>query len=134
MTKILIDSGAILAMLDARDKYHTDAQAFIAAHEKATFVIPDTIFAETMTLVKARLGAKPAIALGERIFRSPRFQITALLESDHQAIWSIFKQYDDKAWSYANCSLLAMARRLQITSVFSFDHHISQMAELKRVT
>lgn len=46
MTKILIDSGAILAMLDARDKYHTDAQAFIAAHEKATFVIPDTIFAE----------------------------------------------------------------------------------------
>ena len=133
MSQFLIDSGAFLAMLDARDKYHADAQIFIAANENALFVTPDTIFSETMTLVKARLGAKAAILLGERIFRSPRFQIAHLSESDHQAIWNIFKQYDDKAWSYADCSLLVMARHMQITSVFSFDHHISQMAELKRV-
>lgn len=133
MTEILIDSGAFLAMLDARDKYHSDAQIFIAAHESESFVIPDTIFAETMTLVKARLGAKAAILLGERIFLSPRFQLVRLSDSDHQAVWNIFKQYDDKAWSYADCSLLAMAHRMQITSVFSFDHHISQMAELTRV-
>lgn len=49
MSSLLIDSGAFLAMMDGRDKYHTDAQAFIAANEDALFVIPDTIFGETMT-------------------------------------------------------------------------------------
>lgn len=133
MSRFIIDSGAFLALLDARDKYHSAAQVFTEANEDATFIIPGTIFAETLTLVKGRLGAKPAILLGERILRSPRFQLVHLSDNDHQATWDIFKQYDDKSWSYADCSLLAMARRLQITSIFSFDHHISQMAELKRV-
>ena len=32
MMRFLIDSGALLAMLDARDKYHADADTFIRAH------------------------------------------------------------------------------------------------------
>ncbi len=133
MSQILIDSGAFLAMLDARDKYHTSAQAFVSAHSNTTFFIPEAIFSETMTLVKARPGAKPAIMLGERIFVSTMFKLISLPESEKPAIWAIFKQYDDKAWSYADCSILAISRHLQIASVFSFDHHIEQMADLKRV-
>jgi predicted nucleic acid-binding protein len=133
MSQFIIDSGAFLAMLDARDKYHTQAQTFIAINREATFFIPDAIFAETMTLVKSRLGAKSAVSLGERIFISSLFQIVVLPEEQKPAIWSIFKQYDDKHWSYADCAILATARYLQVTAVFSFDHHIEQMIELTRV-
>lgn len=133
MSQFLIDSGAFLAMLDVRDKYHTPAQTFISSQSNAIFLIPEAIFAETMTLVKARLGAKPAIMLGERIFVSTMFKLVTLPESENLAIWAIFKQYDDKAWSYADCSILATSQYLQIASVFSFDHHIEQMAGLKRV-
>ena len=133
MSRFLIDSGAFLAMLDARDKYHPQSQKFITNNTTATFFMPNAIFAETMTLIKAKLGAKAAVMLGDRIFRSPLFQLIPLSEEDEQATWRIFKQYDDKAWSYADCSLLAASRRLQITSVFSFDHHIDQMGELQRV-
>ncbi len=120
-------------MLDARDKYHVQAEAFILENNEATFLISEPIFAETMTLVKARLGTKPAIMLGERIFISAMFQLVSLPENEQQAIWSIFRRYDDKDWSYADCSILAVAQHLNISSVFSFDHHIEQMAELKRV-
>ena len=133
MTQYIIDSGAFLAMLDARDKYHEPAPTFISANNAATFFIPETIFVETMTLVKSRLGAKAAVSLGERIFISSLFQIVSLPEDRKQVIWSIFKQYSDKQWSYADCAILAMARYLQVTAVFSFDHHIDQMAELTRV-
>ena len=133
MSQILIDSGAFLAMLDARDKYHPRAQEFLSNNQDATFLITTAIFAETMTLIKARLGAKPAIMLGERIFISTMFQLASLPENEQQIIWTIFKRYDDKDWSYADCSILAAAQHLQISSVFSFDHHIDQMSELRRV-
>lgn len=53
----LIDSGALLAMIDAGDTYHTAAAAFIKANARAIFYFPDPIFAETMVLTKARRDA-----------------------------------------------------------------------------
>ena len=41
--------------------------------------------------------------------------------------------YTDKQWSYVDCSILAVARRLQIAQVFGFDRHFDQMADLTRV-
>ncbi len=133
MSQFIIDSGAFLALLDARDKYHPAAAQFIQNHQGASFNIPELIFSETLTLVKARLGAKPAIALGERIQKSNQFQIALITEIDRQLTWEIFRQFDDKGWSFADCSILAIARRLQVFQIFSFDHHITQMNEVVRV-
>jgi uncharacterized protein len=133
MNQFLIDSGAFLALLDTRDKFHANAKQFAQANRAATFFIPEFIFAETMTLVKGRLGAKAAIQLGEQIQKSDQFRLVYLTDEERQAIWNLFSRYSDKDWSYADCSLLALAQRVQITAVFSFDRHISQMAQLTRV-
>ena len=133
MTQFLIDSGAFLAMLDARDKFHPTAKQFALANREAVFLIPEFIFAEAMTLVKARLGAAAAIQLGQHIHESDQFHLVPLSDKERQATWALFSRYDDKAWSYADCSLVSLAQQLQITAVFSFDHHIDQMPELTRV-
>lgn len=133
MSQFLIDSGAFLALLDTRDKFHANAKQFAQANRGATFFIPEFIFAEAMTLVKSRLGAKAAIQLGEQIQESDQFHLVYLTDEERHAIWTLFSRYDDKDWSYADCSLLALAQRVQITAVFSFDRHISQMAQLTRV-
>ena len=95
--------------------------------------MPDTVFAETMVLVKARLGAGPAIELGKRIRDSSLFLVVTLTADDYDRVWDIFSRYDDKEWSYIDCSILALARQLNIINVFGFDHHFDQMAELTRV-
>jgi uncharacterized protein len=133
MTQFLIDSGAFLALLDTRDKFHAAAKQFTIANREASFFIPEFIFAETMTLVKARLGPLAAIELGKQIHKSTQFQLVHLTDEERQATWSIFSRYHDKAWSYADCSLLALAQQRQIMTVFSFDHHIDQMAQLTRI-
>ena len=133
MTQFLIDSGAFLALLDTRDKYHPAAASFIQTHQGALFYLPELIFSETLTLIKSRLGPKPAIKLGESIQQSNQFQIVLITEMDRQLTWEIFRQFDDKGWSFADCSILAVARRLQLFKVFSFDYHITQMSELNRV-
>jgi predicted nucleic acid-binding protein len=70
ISSLLIDSSALLAMVDARDKHHTSAAAFARSLLTATFYVPETVFIETMVLVKARLGARPAVELGTRLTAS----------------------------------------------------------------
>ncbi len=132
MTLFLIDSGAFLAMLDRNDVHHSAAANFVRENRAATFYLPETIFAETMVLVKARLGIQAAVDLGERIMQSVQFQIMYLTADDRQVTWEIFSRYTDKEWSYVDCSILSLARRMQIYQVFGFDHHIDQMG-LQRV-
>jgi predicted nucleic acid-binding protein len=129
----LVDSGALLAMIDARDAHHSTAATFVRANTNATFYLPDTIFTETMVLTKARLGAKPAIELGNRLMKSTHFHIVYLTAEDRGTTWDYFSRYTDKDWSYVDCSILALAGRLGVFEVFAFDHHIDQMAELIRL-
>ncbi len=46
--------------------------------------------------------------------------------------YAIFRQYQDKQWSYVDCAILAVAQALDIQLVFSLDHHIEQLG-LERV-
>lgn len=120
-------------MIDASDQYHPAAAAFARAHATATFYVPDTVSTETMVLVKARLGARPAVELGTRIMHSDHFPIISLSAEDRRNTWDIFSHYTDKDWSYVDCSILAVARRLRVFEVFAFDRHFDQMVELTRM-
>lgn len=133
MKQILIDSSALLALVDASDQHHEPAAVFARANPTAMYYLPDTIFAETMVLTKARLGAKAAIELGERLMESRHFVIIYLTADDRRMTWDIFRRYADKHWSYVDCSIMAMTQRLEITEVLSFDHHFDQMPEIFRV-
>lgn len=58
---LLIDSGALLAMIGAGDKHYTPAAAFARSHATAIFYLPETVFIETSD---ARAGVKiPVITI-----------------------------------------------------------------------
>ena len=133
MRAILADSGALLALIDRRDTNYVAASKFAQTLQKANVFVPETVFIETMTLVKARLGSSAAVELGNRLMKSALFLTVQLTEEDRSDTWQIFSRYQDKAWSYTDCSILALSRRLQIYEVFGFDHHLEQMPELARV-
>jgi predicted nucleic acid-binding protein len=127
---ILVDSGALLAMADPRDRYAGAARRFLEETTDAFYVVPDTVFSEAMTLVKARLGTAAAVNVGSRLQESTLFQLHYLDSADHRATWQIFTRYIDKDWSYVDCSILALAQRQGGSEVFAFDHHFDQMSGL----
>lgn len=125
---ILIDTSALFASLDRHDRNHTAARAFMTSRQ-VTYLVPDTVFSETMTLVKLHLGVKLAIEAGRELLSNSPFRFHRLSASEQEMTWEIFCRYDDKPWSYVDCSVLAIARSLNISQVFAFDRHFEQMRQ-----
>jgi uncharacterized protein len=135
MPRILIDTSAIYAFVARTDVNHPRAVEFVKAarRQRSVFILPDLVFAETMTLLKARLGAGVAVRVGEELRSNPAYLWSPLTENAERDTWATFQQYVDKAWSYTDCALLVAARRVAVSQVFSFDRHFDQMPGVQRV-
>jgi predicted nucleic acid-binding protein len=135
MRRVLIGTGAIYAFVTRTDRHHQEARSFVREwlSQGGTFVLPDLIFAETMALLKARLGAKVAVRVGQELRQNPACLWVALGPDGERDTWATFQQHHDEGWSYADCALLVLARQLKIVEVFAFDEHFAQMPGLIRV-
>ena len=136
MKTALIDTSAIYGMIDRADKYHAAAQVFGTRwlKEANQFVLLDWVFIEAMTLIKRHLGAALAVQVGQLLRKSPLYRRVVVLPDDEREVWAVFQQYADKDWSYSDCALLVMSRRLKVKQVFTYDAHFAQMPGLKRLS
>lgn len=56
MSLTLLDTSAIVAAVDISDSNHLEARQHL--NQRAdTYIVPDTVFSETITLIKRRLGS-----------------------------------------------------------------------------
>ncbi len=49
-----------------------------------------------------------------------------LTPEDIGAAWQVFRQYEDKEWSFTDCTSKVVIEKLGLTHAFSFDHHFRQ--------
>jgi len=128
MAEIIADTSALIAFFVRTEAHHQDAQQYVATHSNMRWVILESVFDETVTWFRAKVSPKASIMIG-RVMREEHHYVN-LSDDDDAATWEAFCRYDDKAWSYTDCSILVMAKRLGILQVFAFDDHIRQMAGL----
>ncbi len=129
MKEILVDTSALIALVDADDRKHDTVTAWLKNHaQNVRLVISDYTFDECMTLMKARFGTKAAISFGQRIRNSQFCRFVHLTPQDEAATWQVFVEYGDKDWSYTDCSCLAVMQHLGIQEALSTDYHFRQMA------
>ncbi len=131
--RVLIDTGAIFALVTRNDRHHDDALAFARKwlRDGGIFVLADTVFSETMTLIKARLGAAVAIRMGRGLRSDPAYRWLEMGADSERDVWATFQKFADKDWSYTDCSLHALAQRERIGGVFAFDRHFDQMSKIQ---
>ncbi|MEO1445587.1 MAG: PIN domain-containing protein [Cyanobacteria bacterium J06635_11] len=128
MSKVLVDTSALIAFFVASETHHPAMKAYVMENPALEWVVLSTVLDETVTWLRIKVSVKASIEVGQ-VLRQEHTYI-ALSEADDRAIWETFCNYDDKLWSYTDCSLLAMSRRLGVSQVASFDQHIRQMAGL----
>ena len=128
MSEIIVDTSALVAFFVQSEKHHPAARRYAAQHPTARWIILETVFDEFVTWVRVKVSISSSIQVG-CILREEHLYVN-ISDADDAATWEVFCRYDDKLWSYTDCSILVMARRLGVSEVFTLDEHIRQMAGL----
>jgi len=128
MPEILVDTSALIAFFVSSEKHHHAVKNYFVMHPDAKWVILSTVFDETVTWLRVKISISASISIGHLLRQEHRY--IALSEADDSDAWQAFYRYDDKLWSYTDCSLLVMSQRLNIPTVAALDEHIRQMRGL----
>lgn len=126
---LLADSAGWLALFDERDKYHAEATSAFRAleNQSVAFFVTDYIVAEAATLILYRVGHTQATVCGDWLVRSPRVRLIRITPDLWDEAWELFKRYDDKEFSFTDCTSFVVMRQQRLRDAFSFDHHFEQM-------
>jgi len=128
---VFADTSAWFAIKDADDANHILALDFIQQHP--LLITTNFVIDETITLVRSHLGHRDAVDIGERLWRGEMATVVWVTREDEQAAWELFKRYDDKKFSFTDCTSFVVMRRLGLLYAFTFDEDFEQTGEFVRV-
>ncbi len=128
MPEIIADTSALIAFFVRSEQHHEAARQYMAGQPNTRWIVLESVFDETVTWFRARVSPKASVTIGRVLRREHRY--LNLSDDDDAATWEAFCRYDDQFWSYTDCSILVMAKRLGVAQVFAFDGHIRQMVGL----
>lgn len=129
---IFVDTGAWYASLVPTDPDHDKAQNWLASNH-SPLLTTDYVIDETLTLLRVRGERKRALLLGAKFFRDELAEIYKVTSADFTLAWETFEQYDEKAWSFTDCTSKVIMEQLGITVAFAFDHHFKQFGTIQVV-
>ncbi|NIP67085.1 PIN domain-containing protein [Candidatus Bathyarchaeota archaeon] len=129
--RLFIDTSAFLALEDENDKEHGEALGYRERlrREETGFRAVYTsnyVLDEILTLLRLKLGHRAAVVLGENLKRSKILRTLRVTPQIEDQAWNIFKKYDDKDFSFTDCTSFALMEREAISVAFAFDEHFQQ--------
>lgn len=110
---IVVDTGAWYASLVPTDPDHSGAVQWLATN-KSPLITTDYVIDETLTLLRVRGERKRALLLGARFFQDGLAEIHKITTADLRLAWETFEQFDDKGWSFTDCTSKVIMEQLNI--------------------
>ena len=126
---VFVDTSAWFAAIVPTDPDHAAARAWLSANERPRHTT-DYVLDETLTLLRARGQHSRAQAFGQSLLDGQLGALHFLTEDDIRAAWDIVLRFDDKEWSFTDCTSRAAMERVAITTAFAFDHHFQQFGTI----
>lgn len=122
---IFVDSGAWYASIIPADVNHDAAKHWLDRNTEP-LLTTDYVIDETLTLLRIRGYTASAIELGEMLLGGGVALVVPVTDDDFNRAWHTFRTFDDKQWSFTDCTSKAVMERLQIQKAFAFDQHFRQ--------
>lgn len=147
---IFVDTGGWVGYISPDDDYHAQANTWMRSNRQI-LVTTDYVLDESLTLLKARGEPMRAQQLGALLFgdfgststsasafphtsagsstvpsSGSMMRLYYLMPEDILEAWQVFRRYEDKEWSFTDCTSKVVIEKLGLTRAFSFDHHFRQ--------
>lgn len=126
---IFVDTSAWCALFDRADRQHARAKQYweSMAGRLGLVYTSDFVLDETLTLLRMRLGHAAAVQFGKLAQASKVVQVIPVSASRWEHAWSIFVRFEDKDFSFTDCTSFAIMQELSLREAMAFDHHFIQM-------
>jgi uncharacterized protein len=123
---LVLDTGPIVAALDATDQYHEAcAQLFRLPGERRVVAAP--VLVELDHLLSRQVGPDAFPALLESVNHG-ELDVISLSEADYIRVRALMRTYADLRVGFVDAAVLAIVERLRETKLATLDHrHFSGM-------
>ena len=125
--KVFLDTGAFLALADEDDRYHAVAKSIYTEllQSKARLLTSNFVLSETYTLIRFRVSHQAAVEFMKHLDRTD-IKVLHVGEAIERTAKAIFMRYDDKDFSFVDCTSFALIDHHILDHAFAFDGHFRQ--------
>lgn len=125
--KALADTGALLALLDGNDRWHRAcADAFVNLH--LPLITSTAVLTELFHLVG---DSKHEIKATWAFIRSGAISIAPIQDTDLPELDQLMAKYADRPMDFADATLVLLARKQSLNTVFSVDFNDFETYRIK---
>jgi len=132
MADILLDASYLVALGYPADQHHAKARA-LAAEKGPSFLIPDVVLAEAFYNLRGLTNTHAATRFAESLSRRPP-RLLGLTPIDFSRGVQVMRQYEDAELDFVDACLTAMAERLNITQIATFDRRDFSMIRPRHIS
>ena len=119
MTRALVDTGAVVALVNRADRYHAAAVAWFAVYRGVLLTTEAVITETAYVLAASRAHQRAALLWCERARTAGLLQV-APVES-YDALDAIMSRYARLPCDYADATLIALAEHTGVTVIATVD-------------
>ena len=125
MKPIFIDTGFLIALLNANDNYHLTATKLSLKYEGISFLTTDAVLLELGNALSRSSKQKTSEMI--RYFQqSEDASIIHLTPDLFTKGLQLYDKYQDKSWGLVDCISFVVMQELELTEVLTFDQHFIQ--------
>ena len=114
----LIDTGAILALLDRKDRWHASCVA-VFRQLRLPLVTSEAVLTEVFHLIG---GGRVGMEAAWTFVRSGAVMMGAIEDGELAHVHALMSRYWDRPMDFADGTLVYLAKRESLTAILTVDH------------